>query len=166
MKLLATTRRARHLLILAPALCAIALFAAGCGSGSSGSDELVPGDADTTDSSTGSTTGSTTDLTVVVDDGTGETTTWSLTCDPAGGNHPKAEAACAALTENAASALPPTPDDQMCTQLYGGSQTATVTGTWQGEAVEASFSRTDGCEIARWNALVPLLPKATGAGAQ
>jgi hypothetical protein len=42
--------------------------------------------------------------------------------------------------------------------VYGGPATARVTGMWQGRGVDASFERTDGCEIARWNALVPALP--------
>ena len=37
------------------------------------------------------------ELTIVVDDGTGSTPTWQLTCDPTGGDHPDAEAACAAI---------------------------------------------------------------------
>ena len=35
--------------------------------------------------------------------------------------------------------------------LYGGPQTATVTGTYRGRPVDASFDRTDGCAIDRWN---------------
>ena len=51
----------------------------------------------------------------------------------------------------------PVPADQMCTQIYGGPETATVRGTWQGERVDASFSRQNGCEIARWDAAAGLL---------
>jgi hypothetical protein len=47
----------------------------------------------------------------------------------------------------------------MCTMLYGGPATAHVTGTWAGRPVDARFDRADGCEIARWDALVPLLPE-------
>ena len=46
----------------------------------------------------------------------------------------------------------------MCTQQYGGPATARVTGTWQGQHVDATFDRTNGCEIARWNTLRPVLP--------
>jgi hypothetical protein len=47
----------------------------------------------------------------------------------------------------------PVPADRACTELYGGPQTATVRGTWGGETVDATFERTDGCEIDRWDRL-------------
>nr|WP_217509508.1 serine protease inhibitor [Pseudarthrobacter sp. C4D7] len=46
---------------------------------------------------------------------------------------------------------------KLCTQQYGGPQVAVVTGTFHGREVHSVFSRTDGCEIARWNAMGPLL---------
>lgn len=52
---------------------------------------------------------------------------------------------------------------RLCTQQYGGPQVAVVTGTFHGRAVQASFRRTDGCEIARWKALAPLLGGLPGA---
>jgi hypothetical protein len=101
-----------------------------------------------------------TDLTIVVDDGSGERTTWTLTCDPAGGTHPNPEAACAVLAANGRTALPPKPKDVGCTQVYGGPETATIRGTWEGRPVRSSFRRTDGCEISRWDRLRDLLPPA------
>ena len=102
-----------------------------------------------------------TDLTIVLDDGSGSTRTWRLTCDPAGGTHPDAAAACKALADHGATALPPVPKDRMCTQIYGGPEKATVKGTWNGKAVNSAFSKTNGCEISRWKSLSGLLP-ATG----
>ncbi|HEU5483629.1 MAG TPA: SSI family serine proteinase inhibitor [Microlunatus sp.] len=96
-------------------------------------------------------------LTIVVDDGTGATTTWTLTCDPPGGTHPDPAGACQSLTEHP-SALRPVPKDKMCAQVYGGPERATVRGTWDGEQVLASLSRTNACETARWDSLVPLVP--------
>ncbi len=98
------------------------------------------------------------DLTVVVDaTGEGATTTYTLTCEPAGGDHPDAEAACAAIAAaGGAAAFAPTPMGVACTEQWGGPQTATVTGTVAGEAVAADFSRTNGCEISRWDALEAL----------
>jgi hypothetical protein len=106
-----------------------------------------------------------TDLTVVVDDGSGKQTTWRLTCDPPGGTHPDAAAACEALAARGATALPPVPPDRMCTQVFGGPETAQVTGTWRGQAVSARFAKTNGCEISRWNALNGLLPGRGDDGA-
>ncbi|MCM2420271.1 hypothetical protein [Streptomyces sp. RKAG293] len=56
----------------------------------------------------------------------------------------------------------PVPAGQMCSMIYGGSQTAQVTGTWHGAAVTQKYSRANGCEVARWNRMAPVLPAATG----
>ncbi|MFP8944438.1 SSI family serine proteinase inhibitor [Streptomyces fenghuangensis] len=87
--------------------------------------------------------------------------THTLDCHPAGGSHPDAIAACDAVDR--ASQGPhdpwrPVPADAMCAQIHGGPATARITGVWRGQRVDASFRRTDGCEIARWDALVPALP--------
>jgi hypothetical protein len=102
------------------------------------------------------------DLTVKVDDGNGTTSTYSLTCVPEGGQHPAAADACAALAAAGAEAFGPPPKDQMCTEQYGGPQTATVTGTLAGKPVRAQFARTDGCEIGRWAALSALFGPVAG----
>ena len=97
------------------------------------------------------------DLTAVVDDGTGTTTTYTLTCEPAGGDVPQPEVACEQISTTAALPFDPVDPDMMCTQVYGGPQTATVTGTINGEQVESTFSRVNGCEISRWDALTAFL---------
>ena len=56
----------------------------------------------------------------------------------------------------------PLAEDVMCTEQYGGPQTARVTGEWDGEPVDPELSRTDGCAIAQWDALGPLLPVPVG----
>lgn len=153
---MARTRRTR-LGVAVAALAMVPAVLAACGGGSEGSDEVTvtPGTgASVTDSA------STTDLTIVVDDGAGKKTTWRLTCDPAGGDHPNPEAACRALAERGEKAMPPVKRDAMCTAIFGGPEKATVTGTWQGKPVSASFSKTNGCEISRWKALDGLLPSA------
>jgi hypothetical protein len=99
-------------------------------------------------------------LKIVFNDGA---TTWHLTCSPNGGNHPDPAKACAVLTEHAQTQLL-TPPPPLCTQaspsIYGGPETAQITGTWQGKPVDTLVTRTDGCQIARWNALAGLLPAA------
>lgn len=99
------------------------------------------------------------ELAVEYDDGSGDVVTWRLSCDPPGGDHPDPVAACAAL-EGHPEALAPVPGDRMCSQQFGGPMTATLSGTWRGTPVNATFSLTDGCEIARWNTLAGLLPPA------
>ncbi|MDL4773572.1 MULTISPECIES: SSI family serine proteinase inhibitor [Thermomonosporaceae] len=81
--------------------------------------------------------------------------TWTLGCAPAGGDHPKADQACAVLAKAKAPFAAP-PKNQMCTKIYGGPETATVKGTWQGKPVDAKFTRADGCELHRWSGLAPL----------
>jgi hypothetical protein len=100
-----------------------------------------------------------TDLTIVVRDGSGKTSTWRLTCDPPGGTHPHPKAACHILEANGAAALPPVPKDKVCTQIYGGPETATIAGTWQGNRVISRFARNDGCQISRWKLMEGLLPR-------
>ena len=127
-------------------------------------DDAGAGASDLAREAVNETTTAQNSLQISVSDGKGTTTTWSLTCDPAGGTHPDPAGACDAL-EKHADALAPVAPDAVCTMQYGGDDTATVQGTWQGEKVDAAFSLKNGCEISRWSALVPLLP-ATGAASK
>lgn len=103
-----------------------------------------------------------TSLTIAFDSGDGtEAQEWTLTCEPEGGSHPDPGAACAALGGLDATVFAPVRADLMCTQVYGGPQTATVSGNWGGQAVDASFSRENGCEIARWDAATAVLGESS-----
>lgn len=84
----------------------------------------------------------------------------TLTCEPTGGDHPAAAQACADLGR-AAQPLVPLSPDLLCTEIFGGPQTATVTGTFRGEPVRLDLSRTDGCRIAQWDGLGAVLPGPT-----
>ena len=107
--------------------------------------------------------GSGTSLTITVTEGPdAQPQTWTLTCDPVGGTHPDAAAACAALAA-VEDPFKPVDKNMACTEIYGGPQTATVEGTYRGTAVNASFNRTNGCEISRWDAIAPTLVSAGGA---
>ncbi|MFC8914420.1 hypothetical protein E2C00_12040 [Streptomyces sp. WAC05374] len=91
--------------------------------------------------------------------------TFELKCGlrTAEGNHPKVQGACDRLEELAGEGrdpFAPVARGQMCTQQHGGAATAHITGTWRGQDVDAHFKRTDGCEIARWDTLKPVLPMA------
>ena len=145
----APNRRARVLLLAA----LIALVAAGCGSesddggaagggGGGGSTETTP----------------TTELTVTFwsqgKDGPSREAT--LTCDPAGGTHPNPQKACDLLAADP-DALEPVPQDVACTLIYGGPEVATIVGTIDGEKVNATFNRSGGCEIDRWDRMAAVL---------
>jgi hypothetical protein len=103
------------------------------------------------------------DLQVEFDPGDGtEPETWTLTCVGfVEGSHPDAEAACAHLKATA-EPFAPLPADVVCTEQYGGAQTARVLGRWNGEPVDLELSRTDGCRISQWDGLGPLLPGPVG----
>ncbi|MER6070494.1 SSI family serine proteinase inhibitor [Streptomyces sp. NPDC001817] len=106
-------------------------------------------------------------LTVVVRHaGSGWDGSYELFCHPAGGSHPDAAEACRALDEHTQwgrDRFAPVTPGTVCTMLYGGPATARVTGTWAGRSVDAAYDRSDGCEIGRWDRMVPLLPKLGGA---
>ncbi len=43
-----------------------------------------------------------------------------------------------------------------CTMIFGGPEQARVYGTFEGEEIDAEFSKANGCELARWESLEPL----------
>jgi hypothetical protein len=98
------------------------------------------------------------ELTVTVDhdgDGSKQPRTTTVKCDSAQDSD-----TCKAVDAMAAKTFQPVGDMVACTQQYGGPQTATVTGTLHGEAIDAKFSRVNGCEISRWEQAAPLLEAA------
>ncbi|MET8771386.1 SSI family serine proteinase inhibitor [Streptomyces sp. NPDC004658] len=105
-------------------------------------------------------------LTVVVRHaGAGRDGTYEVRCHPGGGRHPDVAGACRVLdthTRWGRDPFAPVPSGATCTMLYGGPATAHVTGTWAGRPVDASYGRGDGCEIGRWDRMVPLLPRMGG----
>ena len=84
---------------------------------------------------------------------------WTLRCNPARGSLPRPARACRKLAAGGTKLFAPLPPDSVCTEIYGGPQRARVVGTVAGKRVQATFSRTDGCQVAHWSALSPwLLP--------
>jgi hypothetical protein len=67
---------------------------------------------------------------------------------------------CAATKNLTVHSFAPTPKGVACSMIYGGPETATVKGTLRGQAVDARFSRTDGCETNRWRKVRHLLGAA------
>ena len=85
----------------------------------------------------------------------------TLSC-PATGTEERA--ACEQI-ESLSGAFDPLPADVVCTQVYGGPEQILIRGTWAGESVETTLTRTDGCEIDRYASLAPvLLPLVGGPG--
>lgn len=87
---------------------------------------------------------------------------FALTCDPAGGDHPSPATACGTLRRLDAP-FAEAPADRACTEIYGGPQVAVVTGFHDRRQVSARFTRTDGCQIARWDRLADVLVERGGA---
>jgi ABC-type Fe3+-hydroxamate transport system substrate-binding protein len=103
-------------------------------------------------SGSGSSDGTSLKIAVVADKGASPKV-MTLKCDPAGGDHPQAAQACAVLDKAGATVFKPVPKSRVCSMLYGGPQTATVKGNYLGKAVNATFKRTNGCEVERWEKL-------------
>lgn len=146
--------RYRTLLITTPALATIFSLAA-CGD-EPANDDPAAGPSGTASVSPSGTRAAETSLTIEVKaSAQASAKTWTLTCSPPGGTHPKAAEACEALAK-AKDPFKPVPKDRMCTQIYGGPEIATIKGTYQGAPVDAKFTRDNGCELARWTAVAPM----------
>lgn len=85
--------------------------------------------------------------------------TWTLRCNPPRGSLPRRTVACRRLAAGGPKLFAPLPPDIVCTEIYGGPQKARIVGTVAGKRIWATFQRTNGCEIDRWNRVSPwLLP--------
>jgi Subtilisin inhibitor-like len=91
-----------------------------------------------------------------------EKTRWTLRCGPAAGTLPRPARACARLLNGGMALFAPISQHVACTEIYGGPQTGRVVGTYKGRRVFASFSRSNGCHISRWDGVSPWLLPAGG----
>lgn len=117
------------------AVCA-ALAVGGCGSDD---DEGEPGSRAT-------------ELTVILDaDGPGGEAerTETVSCEPG--------SQCTEIEGISPADFAPIPPGAICTEIFGGPETATIEGSLDGEAVNAELSRANGCEIDRFDRFTPLL---------
>jgi hypothetical protein len=107
-------------------------------------------------------------LSIRADDGRGRMEKATLECDQGEAEAPglsrRDPKKLCGLARRLGSYLGREPDPRRaCTQLYGGPETARISGTIEGRKVDRRFSRTDGCEIADWDRVALLLPlKAVG----
>ena len=123
----------------AAALAALAL--AGCGGGEAGSS--VDAKIDVT-------------LTLWPTGVNGDSVTWELQCEPTGGDHPDAEAACAALT-TAKDPFGPLAPPPRCKEIPGSSpEVAVVEGVFRGRKVRSTFERSSACVSGRWDRIAPV----------
>jgi Subtilisin inhibitor-like len=83
-----------------------------------------------------------------------------LNCTPPGGTVLQPARACAGL-EDMARPFAPVPRNAVCTEIYGGPQTARVTGSFRGRRIWVVFRRTNGCEIDRWDRHAFLFPSGS-----
>ena len=152
-------RRLTGVRLLLPVLALLALLTA-CASGNARSGDAAAPTAGAGDPAAGGGIAQAdNDLQVEYDraDGT-EPESWTLTCVGfAEGSHPDPEAACEQL-KAMAEPFAPLPADAVCTEQFGGPQTARILGRWNGEPVDLELSLTDGCRIEQWHHLSVLVP--------
>lgn len=114
----------------------------------------------------------TAEITVVLDGGEFNGGSYTLSCRPdapqivpvVDGIDPGT--ACQRLQDESVSDwLVNGPDpDQVCTEVYGGPQRATITGTIEDRPVQTEVDRTNGCGIDTWDRLLAgVLPATIGA---
>jgi hypothetical protein len=156
MKTFAPPAAVRHKAGVAAVLGAVVGLAAACGSQSAAGQAAGPGSASSKPSS----------LVITVAAARGATPrNWTLTCGPGGdgGTHPHPAVACATLAQ-AKAPFAPVRIGVMCSMIDGGPQTASITGTWDGKRVAATYSRVNGCQTARWNKIWKVLSQINPGG--
>jgi hypothetical protein len=87
---------------------------------------------------------------------------WTLRCAPPGGSLRRPARACERIASGSSKLFAPLPRGTACTQIYGGPQKARIVGTVLGTRIWATFTRSDGCQIGRWQRLSPWLLPAGG----
>ena len=91
----------------------------------------------------------------------GDSITWTLLCEPSGGDHPDPEAACAALTA-VTDPFGPVAPPKRCAEIPGGEESvAEIEGDYRGRPVNSRFSHENACVSGRWDRIAPVFP--TGA---
>ena len=119
----------------------ITLLLAGCGGGAGGGDAAID-----------------LKLTLWPDGQAGDSITWTLRCEPTGGDHPDPAPACAALTAVADPFGPVAPPDR-CEEIPGGEDDiAVLAGDFRGREVRSRFTRESPCVSGRWDRIAPVFP--------
>lgn len=155
-----------RLSIVVTAILTMALAACG-----GGTDEPIPVEPDGgIGDGAGPPTGAGVDLEITIDHPDIDAYTYRIICanDSAvveGSVSIDAENACAQLAQQPVQdrLVEGPPEDRVCTEVYGGPDTATVVGSIDGRPVDTVIDRTNGCGIAEWDQLLgDVLPPAIG----
>jgi hypothetical protein len=120
--------------------------------------ESEPGESDPSESM--STADPSTNLSITLSElegSPGEESTYTLTCAPVGGDLPAGETACDNLAAPTVDPFAPVPPNQLCQDVIAGPGQITVTGTWDGETVDAQFSQRNSCEASRFHDISRIL---------
>lgn len=111
------------------------------------------------------------DLTITVEHPDADTVEYRISCqgdtaEVIGNDAISGVDACARLAEPMVQTrliTPPAPADRVCTEIYGGPDTARIVGTLNERSVNTTIDRTNGCGISDWdNLLAGVLPTAIG----
>lgn len=87
---------------------------------------------------------------------TDDSVSWTLTCEPAGGDHPDPAGACAALErfKDPFAKLPRTP---RCDEIPGKTaEIGRIVGTFRRRSIDEHFDRSSGCVFERWDRIAPV----------
>jgi hypothetical protein len=93
-------------------------------------------------------------ITVSTDGRPGEPADAAVATVSCPGAEPAACEEIAALPDDPGALVPP---ETACTEIYGGPDVVTVEGTIEGEPIDTELTRTNGCEIERFDRFARLL---------
>lgn len=98
-----------------------------------------------------------TELAVRYSDAAGKVTTFTVDCTstPRGSVDDPGHS-CDLLADAPEQLFQPVPEGKACTLLYGGPEQARVSGRLRGRPIDSTFTRSDGCQIDRWQQLYEL----------
>ncbi|MFG1608199.1 SSI family serine proteinase inhibitor [Actinoplanes sp. NPDC049265] len=125
------------------AIASVTAIVLATGSVAAGSPAHAAGGGPDQDARAGKTT-----LTLAYTAGAGYTAAVVVTCDPAGGVHPKVKKVCKTLRKVKGDPARLKPVNGICTLQYAP-VTAEITGTWRGRKVDWSRTFGNTCEMAR-----------------
>jgi hypothetical protein len=138
-------------------VCLSSLVLGGCGSDDDAGSVSSSGSGSSAPASSSGSTAPDPELTITVVSAAGATSETTLSCTPQPtGSVPDPAGACTQLA-GLDDPFAPVAPDAICTQVFGGDQTARIEGVWQGQPVDLALSRTDGCRISQWDRFGPAL---------